>query len=142
MEPIVVEFEVKANVDHAFSVWTERSTLWWPLSHSMSQTDGFEVVFEPFAGGRVYELGSDGTEHEWGEIIVWDPPHRVEYWWHIFLDRDMATRVNISFTASASGTSVRLENSGFAVFGDAGSKRSERVGEVWQGITRHYRDAI
>ena len=67
MKPIVVEFEVKADVDHAFSVWTERSTLWWPPSHSMSQTDGFEVVFEPFAGGRIYEQGPDGTEHEWGE---------------------------------------------------------------------------
>jgi uncharacterized protein YndB with AHSA1/START domain len=142
MKPIVLEFEVEANVDQAFSVWTEHSTLWWPRSHSMSQTDSFEVIFEPFAGGRIYELGPDRTEHEWGEIVVWDPPHRVEYWWHIFLDREIATKVSISFTPSLSGTSVRLENSGFEVFGDGSAQRKERVGEVWQGITRQYREAF
>ena len=49
---------------------------------------------------------------------MWEPPRRVEYWWHIFLDRDKATKVSVSFTPGVAGTSVRLENSGFEVFGD------------------------
>lgn len=90
----------------------------------MSQADGFEVVFEPFVGGRVYERGPDGMEHEWGEIVVWDPPNRVEYSWHIFLDPERATRVSVTFTPGVSGTTVRLENSGFEVFGDRASERA------------------
>lgn len=93
----------------------------------------------PFAGGRIYELSPDGTEHEWGEICVWDPPRRVEYWWHIFLDRDMATMVSISFTPSELGTSVRLENSGFEVFGDgvqSGRSGSGKPGRGSPGNTR------
>ncbi|HET8739759.1 MAG TPA: SRPBCC domain-containing protein [Acidimicrobiia bacterium] len=140
---IVVEFEVRTPVEHAFEMWTERCALWWPRSHSMSQSDGFEVVFEPFAGGRIHERGADGSEHEWGEVIVWEPPRRLEYWWHIFLDRDRATRVTVTFTPTDDGTTaVRLVNSGFEVFGDAAPDRIERVGGAWHGITQHYRDTL
>lgn len=142
MAPIVVEFEVDASVEHAFEMWTDRCTLWWPRSHSMSQAEGFKVVFEPFPGGRVYERGPDGEEHDWGEVTVWSPPHRVEYWWHIFLDRDKATMVSVSFTPGDTGTTVRLENSGFEIFGDGAGERMERVGGAWEGITQQYRDAI
>jgi uncharacterized protein YndB with AHSA1/START domain len=142
VDPIVFEIEVDATEDHAFSTWTERCALWWPRSHSMSQADGFDVFFEPFPGGRVYEKGADGTEHNWGEVIVWEPPQRVEYWWHIFLDRDRATRVTVTFTASGSSTMVRLENSGFEVFGDEAPLRMERVGGAWQRITERYRETV
>jgi uncharacterized protein YndB with AHSA1/START domain len=142
MDPIVVEFDVTATVEHAFRMWTDECTLWWPRSHIMSQADGFQVVFEPFAGGRVYESGVDGEEHEWGEVTIWDPPHRVEYWWHIFLDRDKATKVNVTFTASNGATTVRLVNSGFEVFGDGAEDRMDRVGGAWSGITQQYREAI
>ena len=141
-EPIVLEFEVGAGVEHAFEMWTERCSLWWPRSHSMSQTDGFEVVFEPFAGGRVFERGADGVEHDWGEVTLWDPPSRVEYLWHIFLDRDKATRVSLTFTPGELGTLVKLENSGFEIFGDGAVPRMDRVGGAWTGITGHYREAL
>lgn len=142
MDPIVVEFEVAASPEHAFAVWTERCDLWWPRSHSMSRAEGFEVVFESHAGGRVFERGSDGTEHEWGEVTAWEPPHRVEYLWHIFLERDKATKVEVTFTALEEGTRVRLENSGFEVFGEGAEERKGRVGGAWAGITQHYRDAL
>lgn len=142
IDPIVLEFEVSAPIDHAFATWTERCALWWPRSHSMSQAEGFDVVFEPFVGGRVYERGPDGEEHDWGKIIEWDPPRRLEYWWHIFLDREKATMVSVTFTSGLSGTMVRLENSGFEVFGDGAGERMERVGGAWTGIIEQYRDAI
>ena len=142
MAPIVLEFEVAAPVDHAFEMWTRRCALWWPRSHSVGQGDGFDVVFEPFVGGRVYETGVAGEEHDWGEVTVWDPPHRVEYLWHIFLDREKATLVSLTFTAVDGGTAVRLENSGFEVFGDGADERMGRVGSAWAGITGRYREAV
>jgi uncharacterized protein YndB with AHSA1/START domain len=142
MEPIVLEFVVGAGVEHVFNTWTERCSLWWPPSHSMSQTDGFDVVFEPFIGGRVYERGADGEEHDWGEITVWDPPHRVEYLWHIFLDRERATKVGLTFTPAEQGTLVRLENTGFGIFGDGAPERIDRVEGAWGGITRQFREAF
>lgn len=142
MEPIVVEFDVSAPPEHAFHIWTDRCAMWWPKSHSMSQADGFDVVFEPRVGGRVYERGADGAEYEWGEVSIWDPPHRLEYLWHIFLDRGKATTVSVTFTPTASGTAVRLENSGFEVFGDLAEERAGRVGGAWQSLTAGYRQAV
>jgi uncharacterized protein YndB with AHSA1/START domain len=108
----------------------------------MSDADGFEVVFEPFAGGRIYERGSDGSEYSWGEVKVWDPPHRVSYLWHIFLTPDRATIVDVTFTPTDEGTAVVLQNSGFEVFGDAADERVGRVGEAWGTITREFREAL
>lgn len=142
MEPIVVEFEVSATPEHAFSMWTERCALWWPRSHSMSQAHGFDVVFEPFPGGRIYETGPDGESHDWGEVIAWEPPRRLEYRWHIFLEPEKATQVTVTFDDAGDGTMVRLENSGFEVFGDGASERQERVGTAWVDITQLYREGI
>jgi uncharacterized protein YndB with AHSA1/START domain len=142
MDPIVIEFELNTTADHAFATWTEKCTLWWPRSHTMSDADGFEVVFEPFVGGRIFERGGDGEEYEWGELTEWDPPHRLAYQWHIFLERDRATEVSVTFTPLETGTLVRLENGGFEVFGDTGQERQDRVGAAWTGIIQHYRDTV
>lgn len=108
----------------------------------MSQSDDFDVVFEPHVGGRVYERGADGVEYEWGEVTVWEPPRRLDYLWHIFLDRHQATTVTVTFTPTDSGTSVRLENSGFEVFGDGAEERAGRVGGAWETLTARYREAL
>ncbi len=142
-DPIVLEFEVETKPGHAFDVWTQRGGSWWPPSHSMSQSGEFDVVFEPFVGGRIYERGPDGTEYDWGEVTLWEPPHRLEYLWHIFLDPDKATRVSVSFEETRSATVVRLENSGFEIFGRReSSERQQRVGSAWKGITDQYREAV
>jgi hypothetical protein len=48
-------------------------------------------------GGRIYERTRDGTEIDWGEITVWEPPTRLAYRWHIRRDRADATDVEIPF---------------------------------------------
>lgn len=108
----------------------------------MSQAEGFDVVFEPVVGGRIYETGPDGVEYDWGQVTVWKAPHRIEYLWHIFLDPDKATTVSVAFAPVDGGTRVRLENSGFEIFGDGAAERAERVGAAWTGITGQYREAI
>jgi uncharacterized protein YndB with AHSA1/START domain len=142
MDPIVIEFELNTSADHAFAMWTERCTLWWPRSHTMSHADGFEVVFEPRVGGRVFERGIEGEEFEWGEVTEWNPPHSLSYLWHIFLERDKATEVSVTFTPVDGGILVRLENNGFEIFGHGARERKGRVADAWTGIVQQYRDSI
>jgi len=33
-------------------------------------------------GGRIYEKVSDGTEHDWGNILIREPPSRLAFTWH------------------------------------------------------------
>jgi hypothetical protein len=143
MEPIVVEFEVMTSPQHAFDVWTSRPSMWWPRSHTVTQDPDLTVVFEGFAGGRIYERGSDGSEHEWGEILVWEPPLRVDYLWHLFFERSEATEISVTFTETDNGSRVRLVQTGFEKLGDEiGAERRRRTDHAWLEVTGFYRSAL
>lgn len=143
MEPIVVEFEVRASPQHAFDVWTTMPSLWWPRSHTMSQDPALTVVFEPYPGGRIYERTSDGSEHEWGEVLVWEPPLRLDYLWHLFFDRSEATEIMVTFVETGEGSRVRLVQTGFERLGeDVGPERRRRTSHAWAEVTGYYRDAV
>ena len=102
--PLELAFTVACPPEHAFSVWTERTSLWWPASHSVSADPGLSVTFEPRAGGRIFERTASGEEHDWGRIVEWEPPRRLVYRWHLRQDREDATRVEISFAPADGGT--------------------------------------
>ena len=143
MEPIVVEFDVEASPQHAFAVWTSKASIWWPRSHTMTEDPALTIVFEPFQGGRIYERGADGSEHEWGEILVWEPPKRLDYLWHLFFDRSEATEITVTFTEIEHGSRVRLVQTGFEKLGDEiGTERRRRTGHAWLEVTGYYRDAV
>ena len=90
------------------------------------------------AGGRIVERGPDGAEHDWGRVLDWEPPTRLRYLWHLFFDPSEATEVELTFTAVASGTAVRLEQRGWDKLGTAGPPRRERTGQVWGALTAAY----
>lgn len=137
IEPLVVEFEVDAPVAHTFDVWTRRCATWWPASHTVSG-DPSAITFEPSPGGRIVEIGPDGAEHPWGEILDWEPPGRLRCLWHLFFDRSEATEVEITFNARGDGTVVRLEQTGWDNLGLGGPPRRERTGAAWTAITTRY----
>lgn len=137
IEPLVVEFEVRAPVEHAFSMWTDRCELWWPRSHTISG-DPTAITFEPRRGGRIVERGPDGTEHAWGEVLDWDPPLRLSYRWHLFFEPSEATDVEVTFTERAGATAVRIEQTGWGRLGVAGAARRTRTGQAWAAISERY----
>lgn len=136
-EPLVVEFEVDAPVAHAFDVWTRRCSTWWPPSHTISG-DPAAITFEPHGGGRIVERSAAGHEHDWGEVLDWDPPVRLRYLWHLFFDRAEATEVEVTFTPVDGRTAVRLEQRGWDRLGAAGIERRDRTRAAWAVITQHY----
>ena len=139
--PLVVEFQVAAPVGHAFETWTDRAQLWGPRGHTVSGAPD-AVVFERRPGGRIYER-SGGDEHEWGEILVWEPPTRVRYRWHLFFPPAEATIVDVTFTAVGDdATRVRLEQTGWEALGDRGPARRERTVHGWAVATAAYRGLL
>src|ERR671926_95471 len=104
--PLELRFTVGCPPGHAFATWAERTSLWWPHGHSVSAEPGLTVTFEPRAGGRIYERTPDGVEHDWGEVLDWEPPRRLTYLWHLRFDRADATEVEISFARAPEGTAV------------------------------------
>lgn len=139
--PLVHELVVAATPEHAFRTWVERTGTWWPKGHTVSG-DPAAVVFEPRPGGRIFERGPDGSEHEWGEVVRWEPPDRLEYLWHLFFPREEATRVAVAFVAEGGGTRVRLEQTGWDALGERGVERRERTVLGWAAVTAGYHDLL
>src|SRR6202162_2324415 len=114
IEPIHLSFAVECAAADAFTISTAYTSPWWRITHSVSTQPGLEVVFEPRVGGRIFERTPGGEEHDWGEIVEWDPPHRLRYLWRIATDRGHATDVAIAFhTLPALSTRVDVEHSGW-----------------------------
>jgi Activator of Hsp90 ATPase homolog 1-like protein len=140
-QDISLSFEVACDPSHAFELWAERTSLWWPHHHSRSGDPDLSITFEPRAGGRIFERTSDGREHDWGEIVVWDPPRRLEYLWHIYGERSEATDVSVSFEPQAGGTLVSIVHSGWDRI-PRGPELRERNVAGWSGLLPHFEEAV
>jgi uncharacterized protein YndB with AHSA1/START domain len=143
---------VEATPAHAFDVFTQRLADWWPLdTHHIAEKDAVDARFEPYAGGRFYEIAADGTETQWGTVQVWDPPHRFVYLWQLNCDWgfdpdvESASEVEVRFVEEAPGrTRVDLEHRLLERYGD----RADEMVAVfssdggWNGLLQRFGKAI
>jgi uncharacterized protein YndB with AHSA1/START domain len=138
MEPLELAFSVGCPPEHAFAVWAERTSLWWPPSHSVSADPGLTVTFEPRPGGRIFERTPTGEEHDWGEVVAWEPPRRLAYLWHLRQDRADATRVEVTFAPAEAGTEVTIVHTGWERLGARAAGLRERNVRGWGGLIPRY----
>jgi uncharacterized protein YndB with AHSA1/START domain len=113
--PVRKTLSVKATPEHAFRIFTEGFDRWWPRSHSVGGSPMARAVIEPRTGGRWYEVGENGAECQWGEVLAWEPPHRVMLAWRISADwkadPEVYSELEVRFTPQADGTTrVDLEH--------------------------------
>jgi uncharacterized protein YndB with AHSA1/START domain len=124
------EVVVDAPTDRAFRLFTERFDRIKPREHNMLGVDIAESVFEPRAGGRVYDRGVDGSECQWGRVLAYEPPDRILFtWdinptWQIEPDLSKTSEVEVRFVADGPDrTRVELEH-----------RHLDRHGDGWEGM--------
>jgi hypothetical protein len=138
-----ISFDVACSAEHAFAVWTSGIGTWWPADHTVTGLPGLSVVMQSGVGGRIYERAPDGSEHDWGEVTVWNPPARLAYLWHLRRDRADATEVEIRFAANDSGgTCIEIEHRGWERLGRAAVQWREQNQAGWQTLLPHFQAAI
>jgi uncharacterized protein YndB with AHSA1/START domain len=118
--PVRKSITVQATIEHAFRVFTEEFDSWWPRSHHIGKSPMKRAIVEGKPGGRCYSEQVDGTECDWGRVLVWEPPHRfVMAWqidgqWQFEPDLAKSSEVEVRFTREAEGsTRVDLEHRHF-----------------------------
>ena len=144
--PIRKRFRVRASQQKAFDVFLGGMGRWWPKDHSLLGAPQRDVVVDPRAGGRWYEIGEDGSQCQWGDVLAWEPPHRLVLAWRINMewtfDPKLLTEIEITFTDVGNGeTEVRLEHSKFENFG-AGAENALQVFDGWHTVLARYADAL
>jgi uncharacterized protein YndB with AHSA1/START domain len=135
-EPTAIHTQivVEAPVERAFRVFTEDFDRIKPREHNMLGVEIAETVFEPRAGGRVFDRGVDGSEFQWARVLAFEPPDRVVFsWdispqWQIESDEAKTSEVEVRFIAEGpERTRVELEH-----------RHLDRHGEGWPSM----RDAV
>jgi uncharacterized protein YndB with AHSA1/START domain len=128
------EIVVDAPIDRAFRVFTEDIGSWWPEDHHILEAPLAEMVFEPRAGGHLYDRATDGSESRWSRVLAYEPPNRVVFsWdvstaWGIETDPEKTSEVEVRFIPEGpERTRVELEH-----------RNIERHGEGWEKM----RDAV
>ena len=138
-DPIVKTISVDCTPDHAFDVFVNRISRWWPLdTHAVSVAQGkpaLSVVVEPKLGGAIYEVMHDGTRSDWGEVQVFEPGARLAITWHPGGGADKATRVDVEFTAVRNGqTQVTLTHSQWEVWGADAQEKRDSYNSGWDVV--------
>jgi uncharacterized protein YndB with AHSA1/START domain len=80
---IQTKITVDVPIEHAFKVFTSTFDAWWPREFHIGRVEMSEAIIEPKQGGRWYERGIDGSECDWGRVLVWEPPYRLVITWQI-----------------------------------------------------------
>jgi hypothetical protein len=138
-EPLRLSFTVACPPEHAFATWAHRTSLWWPAGHTVTGAQGLEIVLEPRVGGRIFERTTAGREEDWGEVVLWEPPRRLGYLWHLRADRTDVTEVEVAFTGQDDGsTRVDIEHRGWDRLGERAPAWRERNQRGWRGIIPTY----
>lgn len=133
---ITKTIEVRAPLERAFDVFASRMGEWWHKEHSIAQgTTQKDVIVEPRPGGRWYELGMDGSEHQWGRVIDYDPPRRLLLAWQLnrefTFDPDLVTEVEVLFEPTVEGTRVRFEHRNLERMGEGAAEQLEAMDGGW-----------
>jgi hypothetical protein len=119
--PIRRTLRVAASPDKAFATFVAMGG-WWLKTHSLLKSPQADVVIEPRAGGRWYEVGEDGSEQSWGKVLAWEAPGRVVLAWQLnaewTYDQEFETTVEIRFSEDGDHTIVDFEHRDLERFGD------------------------
>jgi uncharacterized protein YndB with AHSA1/START domain len=142
IQPINLSVQVVLPPPRAFAVFTRDMGRWWPKGKTIAPAPHVDIVIEPHAGGRWYERAADGSETQWGRVLVWEPPSRLLMAWQIgadwSFDPELATELELTFTPQAHGTLVTLEHRNLERFGDNAERISGQLRGGWPGFLNGY----
>lgn len=136
---------VAAPQERAFTTFTQGMSSWWPRSHKIGPAELAEAVIEEREGGRWYERDVDGSECEWGKVLVWEPPTRVVLAWQLSgewaYDADLITELEVSFVRiGPDETRVDLEHRGLDAYGERAAEMRDTFDgpNAWRGILEEF----
>jgi uncharacterized protein YndB with AHSA1/START domain len=146
--PVRYTVTVPISAQRAFTLFTEGFNTWW-IGHHIGEAELAEAVIEPRVDGRWYERGVDGTECDWGKVLVYEPPGRLVMTWQLNsefqYDPDLshASEVEVTFTEADGQTTVDFEHRHIERLGVGAEELARSVASAggWPGILDLYAKA-
>ncbi len=144
--PIIRSIRVKASPAGAFQIFTNNVIKWWPPAYTIGTSPMKEVIIEPRVGGRWFEIGEDGSQCQWGDVLGWSPPGRILLAWRIGMDWQFApallTEVEVTFKDVGAGeTEVQITHSKFENYG-ANADKAAQIFDGWSSTLVRFADVV
>jgi uncharacterized protein YndB with AHSA1/START domain len=124
------EIVVDAPQERAFHVFVDQFDRIKPRDHNLLAVPIAETVFEPRAGGHIYDRGEDGSACRWARVLAYEPPDRLVFSWDIGVrwsveeDPGRTSEVEVRFLPQTpERTRVTLEH-----------RHLDRHGDGWEGV--------
>lgn len=143
---------VSVASQRAFTVFVDQLGQWWPKEYTWSSAGLAEIGMEGRADGKCYEIGPHGFRYDWGRILTYVPPERLEFTWQIGPNRvpepdpEKSSVVNVTFREGDSDntTLVTLVHDRFERHGDAGDVYCEGMASDagWPYMLGRYADLV
>jgi uncharacterized protein YndB with AHSA1/START domain len=131
-EPVVRSVNVDCTLHDAFVTFTARIDLWWPAAHRRFPES--VMVLEPWTGGGFFEKTHDGQEVRLGEVLRFEPPHRLAYTWYPGAIQK-PTLVEVSFVQENESVRVTVTHAeDKSALGVEWPKRAERFATSWDAV--------
>jgi uncharacterized protein YndB with AHSA1/START domain len=142
--------DVSVPPDRAFEVFTTGIDSWWTRAHHVQTGELKEMGVDPFVGGRMWEENDAGEVCTWGSVLTWSPPLVFAFSWLIGPDWAVpgpdapGSRVTVTFTPTATGTSVTLIHDQLDAHGPGWESVREGVGSDagWPAGLRQFASAV
>lgn len=138
--PVLRAAHVRRAPADAFRLFTDQIGAWWPLpTHGLFGDRAGGLAFEE---GRLVERAVDGSPTVWGEVLAWDPPHRLVVTWHPGRSDGPMSTVTVTFAGDDTGTRVELRHDGWESFGERfeAARQSYAGPSAWGSVLDHYAD--
>jgi uncharacterized protein YndB with AHSA1/START domain len=132
---------VDCSVEEAFRIFTTDALSWWPTHGHSIHGKVSDIVFEPRAGGEVYELSESGERGHWATVLDWDPPGRLVLAWEVS-PGVLGTEVEVRFLPSDAQTRVELEHRGWERVAELDIEKRDSYDAGWEHVLDKYVDRV
>ena len=110
---IAFEYSLPCSPERAFDVYVARIGEWWHQDYTANAETLQDVIIEPRVGGRVYATHSDLGEHDWGEVVVFEPGRRLVHTFTLAQDPTHPTEVAVEFVDAGGRCTLRFAHGGW-----------------------------
>ncbi len=137
--PLRREVLVDADRELAFAVFTQQIGGWWPLGeHSVHGAEATVAFDGSHVGARIVESLAGADDATWGTVTRWQPVDALAFTWHPGHGPDRASKVSVTFEDQDGKTLVRLEHTGWEVFGDQAEAARAEYDHGWSVVLDGY----
>ena len=139
IEPVRKQLKVRLPMQQAFELFTAGMGTWWPLAtHSVGEEQAETCFFEGWVGGRIVEVLKDGSQSEWGRVLVWEPFHKISFSWYPGRTPDTSQEVTVTFSEIPGGSLVELVHVGWETLGALAQARRDGYVTGWDLVLEKY----